>query len=468
MTPILFKKAKKRQSSPDSCKAGTRLLTFPTLTLLLAVFTLLVLLPQPSHGQIRDHRLFLEGFEFEGLTKTKPNVIISRMTIRPGDVLTPGILELNQQRLSQTNFFKEVNLYTRPGSEKGQVVVIVEVKERKLPYFQFEGGHNDLDGFYFVPAGLRYDNAFGRGSLLALRWTIGDNIGKLSLSYHNTIFSGAAFIDAELAGGEKIFIHYFGSDRTEQKVGFGGLRLKLGGTRGVFKHLFLAYRKQTYDADDFATSESGDKITDLPTGILDDLEETEIEALALGLYADSRDNPVFPLRGWWGALTGETANEALAGKANFPKVTLDARFYHSVFDTRVLAFHLKAAYTTRDSPFYERFYLGGANSLRGYPNRRLTPEGWGTKLILTNTEFRFPLTKSKFPYHKTSGVLFFDAGGIWLPGEDPDIGDFFTSLGFGIRTRLPIIGMTRFDFAFPLEKIDAKDFHFHISLGHTF
>ncbi len=371
------------------------------------------LFAQTSQGR---RQLILEGFEFEGLSKTSPNVILNHMTIEPGDVLTPDVLELNQKRLAQTNFFKNVNLYTRPGSEKGRVVVIVKIKERKYPYFQFEGGRSDLDGFFFVPAGLRYDNAFGHGSRLALRWTIGDNISKLSLSYFNRFWGDRFFLDGELAAGGKNFIHYFDqgvSLMSEQTVDFGGLNLKIGGARGPFKYLFVAYRTQSYNPDDFVEDEDDNRITDLPASIADDLERTRIQAISLGFHADTRDNIAYPTAGFWGALTGELADKAFDSEASFSKLTLDARAFQKLFGRQVLALHLRGSYTTKAAPFYERFYLGGANSLRGYADRRLTPVGWGAKLVLAHSEFRFPLSERGFPFHKPTGLLFFDAGGIW-------------------------------------------------------
>ncbi|MFQ6112783.1 MAG: BamA/TamA family outer membrane protein, partial [bacterium] len=283
------------------------------------------------------------------------------------------------------------------------------------------------------------------------------------------LFGDSVFLDLELYGAGHDFIHYFGSNRISHDVDSGGLRIKMGGTQGFFKHIYFAYRIETYKPGLTAQIADNDStITSFPSAIADDLQKTTIGAFSLALHADFRDNPYYPLNGFWGALVGEVAHDEVGSEINFSKITLDARFYKRVFGRQVFAFHLKSGYATENTPFYERFYLGGANSLRGYPDRRLTPIGWGSKLILTNTEFRFPLSGKNFPYHKTTGILFFDAGGIWLPGQTPKLDDFFTSLGFGFRIKLPIVGITRFDFSFPVNEVDHNDFQFHISLGHTF
>jgi outer membrane protein insertion porin family len=443
------------------------------ICLILSVsFVISLVFPLSAFNQTVDsaRQLIIEQIEVTGITKTSRAVVFRYLTIEEGDVINPARVEANQRRLSQTNFFKDVEIYTRPGSAKGKVVVVIEVKERRWPYFQFEGGHSDLNGWYFVPASLRFDNFFGSGNFIGVRWFIGDRISKLSLGYRNpNLFGDNVFLDLELYGASHDFIHYFGSSRISQNVESGGLRIKWGGTTGLFKYIYFGYRTETYEPSLSAEITANDStITSFPPGIADDLERTKIGAFSLVLQADLRDNPYYPLNGFWGALSGELAHDEVGSEVNFAKFTLDTRFYKRVFGRQVFAFHLKSGYATENAPFYERFYLGGANSLRGYPDRRLTPIGWGSKMILTNTEFRFPLSSKNFPYHKVTGILFFDAGGIWLPGQTPKLDDFFTSLGFGFRVKLPIVGVTRFDFSFPLNKVDKNDFQFHISLGHTF
>ncbi|NIR48329.1 BamA/TamA family outer membrane protein [candidate division KSB1 bacterium] len=423
-----------------------------------------------GQGRGAPPRLTVEKFEFEGNTKTNDEVILRHLTIQPGDTVNPAVLEANQLRLAQTNFFKDVEFYARPGSEKGKVILVIEVQERHWPYFQFEGGHSDLRGWFFVPASLRFDNFFGSGNMIGLRLVLGDRIGKLSLGFRNSnLFDDTAFWDFELFGGGREFIHYLGSDRSTQDVGFGGLRFQIGGQEGLFKHLNFAYRIETHEPDEFIDFSDLDSTTTLlPPDIADDVQETQIGAFSFILNADLRDNPAYPLNGFWGALSFELAHDELGSDLNFPKVMLDSRFYKRLFGRQVFAFHVKGGYTTDNSPFYERFYLGGANSLRGYPDRRLTPVGWGTKLFRSNAEFRFPLSTRNFPFHKFSGILFFDVGGIWQSGQTPKFDDLFSAAGFGFRYKLPILGMTRFDFSFPLNKVDENDFQFHVSLGHTF
>lgn len=434
-------------------------------------FSSQTVLSQTAAAQKRQ--LTLEGIEVLGNTKTSANIIIRQLNIRPGEPFTIHTIEESTQRLRRTNFFKSVDVYSRPGSEKGKVVLIVEVKERLWPYFQFEGGHNDIDGWYLVPASLRFDNIFGAGSRFGLQWRLGDHISKLSLRYKNSFFNNRALADIEIFSSQRVFIHFFENNNNQitQNVESGGLHLKISGQSGWYKHLFLSFRSENYEPDDYAKNANGDRIEadELPAIIQNDLEKNELNALGLGLFADTRDNTSYPQNGFWGALVGEIVNSKTDETIRFPKISIDARLFQPFFmENTVLALHVKGAYAGEDAPFYERFYLGGANSLRGYQDRRLTPVGWGNKMFLATAEIRFPLTKKNFPNHKASGVLFFDAGGNWQEDQAISLDDVYTSVGIGFRVKLPVVGTTRVDFAFPLRKIDDNDTKFHISLGHTF
>ncbi|MCG8603432.1 hypothetical protein MJD09_00315, partial [bacterium] len=104
----------------------------------------------------RERSFVIERVRIEGASKTSHDVIRRYLTIARGDTIVMArllwLLEQDGRRLSQTNFFKQVDYFTEPGSERGLLVVVFDIQERRWPYFQFEGGHNDLDGWFFVPA----------------------------------------------------------------------------------------------------------------------------------------------------------------------------------------------------------------------------------------------------------------------------------------------------------------------------
>ena len=416
--------------------------------------------------------LIVESIEIEGNTKTKREVILHYVSFRKGDAVTAESLNANWLRLSQTNFFKDVDLYTRPGSEKGHVIVVIEIKERRRPFLQFEGGHSDLGGWYFVPLSLRFDNMFGRGNFSSLQFYLGDRHSKLSLNYSNrNLFDASAYLDIELHGGQQRFIHYIDSQEAIQDVDVGGLDIRFGGNKGIFKYIYFGFQTKTYQPKaslKFTENDSTVEEAGIPIELALQAQKRQFSTISIGLHADLRDNAIYPLKGFWGALIFGQTKETLEIKNHFRRFTVDARAYQQVVNKNVIAVNLKAGYVGDEATFYQRFYLGGANSFRGVPERRLTPLGYGTKFFLSHLELRFPFSSKSVLKTGASGVLFFDIGGLWQAGQDPKGEDLFNSFGFGFRFKLPVVGLTRMDFSFPLDEINDDDFQFHLSLGHAF
>lgn len=425
----------------------------------LIVLLLLIFCPFPAVGQegARGRQLIVEGIEIEGNSKTRPQVISRYLVLEAGSPITSEALLVSKQRLIATQFFKQADVYTRPGSQKGKVVVVVEVEERKWPYYRFEGGHGDLDGWYVAPVGFCFDNFAGRGHQLDWKWKIGSRISRDDFHYrHPYMMDGAGALDVQLFEEDQHFFHFIHGDEVEERVKSSGIIAQLSGTGGRYRHAFIAVRNQHYRPAFHSR---------LDSLFHDDFRDSQIAALVLGLQGDTRDNDRYPLKGLWGRLSGELA---LGSEANFPKIEADIRFYRRMSKRNVFALRLHGGYVGEDAPFYERFYLGGPYSLRGYPTARLTPIGWGTKLFLVQSEMRFPLSEKKFPRHKHTAVIYFDLGGIWLPGELPGLGDLSRSLGIGYRRKTKVIGMLRVDFSLPISTVDENDFRFQISLGNTF
>jgi outer membrane protein insertion porin family len=144
---------------------------------------------------------------------------------------------------------------------------------------------------------------------------------------------------------------------------------------------------------------------------------------------------------------------------------LDLRVYQALFSKWTLALRGKAAWIEDSAPFYDKFYLGGPNSLRGYEDRSLNPLGYASRLVQGSAELRFPLTRSNFPRHLLSGVIFYDVGQAWSEPDKLYSDKWNSSIGYGLRFNLPFIGLVRLDFAYPIPDYDLR---LHLSLGHTF
>jgi outer membrane protein insertion porin family len=219
-------------------------------------------------------------------------------------------------------------------------------------------------------------------------------------------------------------------------------------------------------------------------------------AVRFALNWDKRDNRLFPTRGFFLSGSYELAPplfapETVFGNVNlFTRWALDARAYKPVWRSLIARAKLTLGHIrpwdSKDAlPISELYYVGGINTLRGYPFLSIAPTenilqepagaqfeatvGGNTQLVL-NTELEFPL----FNQIGIRGVLFSDWGNSFAMGSDqredkPGLG-LYKSVGFGFRWMSPV-GPLRFEWGIPLDRrknvrgqyIDqAVDFQFTI------
>lgn len=159
-------------------------------------------------------------------------------------------------------------------------------------------------------------------------------------------------------------------------------------------------------------------------------------------------------------------NVVKLGQSTFVKGSFDYRIYFSPQgrrerpdDTRrVWAFRVNVGTLTGTVPFFEQFFVGGAETLRGYPEDRF----WGKNMALASIEYRWPIQKA------FTGVLFADAGDAW--GGYPTVNNFTQksdfspngAVGFGVRVRTPL-GPIRIDYG--IGRFGSRT---HISIGQVF
>jgi outer membrane protein insertion porin family len=187
---------------------------------------------------------------------------------------------------------------------------------------------------------------------------------------------------------------------------------------------------------------------------------------------DHRDNPVNARRGFYNSANLGLAETAFGGNKNFARFLGRNSFYIPVFGASVFAvntqfgwiqpFHVPAGETAFDyMPLPERFFGGGTNSMRGFPDYQAGPRDLetgfpigGDALFFNQDEFRFPLLGPNI-----GGVIFHDMGNIYtdvgsisFSVHQNSISDFnymVHAVGFGIRYNTPI-GPVRVDLAYSI------------------
>jgi len=417
-----------------------------------------------------ESSLLVESLQIQGNTKTKTHVIEKYLTIAEGQPVTRQQLAADRFRLLQTHFFKDVEMLITPGSEKGRAIVTVKATERKWPFLQFKSGFNELDGWYISPLGLRFDNFFGRGNILGLELLIGDRVSGTRLEYIRPFLFGTEYdFGIQFFGYTREFLHFFNNDRFSQQIDDNGVQIQLSGNSGLAKYFSAAYVAENVVADTFLTMGSGDNEQrfDVPGFLSVPGDTQEIRRFVLAATVDTRDQKINPASGWWGRLSLDQSSKELGSFASYFRLTADIRRYQPLWKKLVGAARLRWGKVSDSAPFYEQFYLGGPNSLRGYEDRSLTPAGYAANIAQGSAELRFPLSR-RLRNGRLIGVLFFDTGIAWNDPEKFDFSRLKNGVGFGVRVRLPIAGLLRLDFAYPLPANGNDDLRVHLSLGHTF
>jgi len=201
--------------------------------------------------------------------------------------------------------------------------------------------------------------------------------------------------------------------------------------------------------------------------------------LGYSVIRDRRDNILVPTYGTYLALQAEIGGYFLGGDEHYTKTGLGLRRYFGIRNKYVLAMRGKLGVignwrAGEDVLPHQRYYLGGASSVRGWQERSIGPKDsqgnprGGKLLLLGNLELRSPL------FWQLWGHAFFDTGNLWDYAEEFDPKDMKGSAGLGIALITPV-GPIRFDYGFqiinketPDSTGDVKNSNWHLSLMYAF
>lgn len=399
--------------------------------------------------------VYVERINISGNTKSSEKVLRRELRLAEGDLFSIQKVIRSRQRLFNLGFFDEVSVTTAPGSSLDKIVVNVDVKERPTGLFSVGAGFSSLDRLVGT-FDISQQNLFGRGQELALRGRVGSRSQLLNLG-----FTEPYLFDMPLSAGFDIFdsLRLF-NDFSRRGVG-GDLRFSYPFTE--FIRGFGTYKLERV------------KVFDVSAGASSALREAEgtstTSSVTFSGVRDSRDNVFEPTRGSRNSLSLETAG--LGGDNRFFKVIGEsAWFFPLPFFGWVIGVRGEAGvaegFGGEDVPLFERFFLGGPNTLRGQATRSVSPRDatgariGGDKELLFNTELLIPLIA------RFRGALFFDAGNAYGFGKDFDPTDLRTSAGVGFRWFSPF-GPVRVDYGINLDRQPGeKSAQFHFAIGSTF
>ena len=195
-----------------------------------------------------------------------------------------------------------------------------------------------------------------------------------------------------------------------------------------------------------------------------EMEGTNVESsITTGLQYDSKNSNFNATEGSRHSISVQYAG--LGGDIGFTKYLAETGWYIPLFKDLVGVLHGKTGYVNehpgKTLPDWERFYLGGINSLRGFEWRDISPtetnadgietKVGGDKFIQINIELKHPLAKDAGLW----GVAFYDTGNVYNNDEDFDLSNMRASVGYGFRWYSPV-GPIRLEYGYILDPVPGE------------
>jgi outer membrane protein insertion porin family len=459
-----------------------------SLALLVALVFAATRAPLGAPAPAGERQLRLEAIEVVGNARTPEVVVLRHLALAPGDPVDADALEAARRRLVATDYFKTVSFSTRRGSERGAVVLRVEVSERGNPVFETGFGYHDLNGWYLTLLGLRLDNALGADSRFRVGARLGFRLAGLDAEWAKPVSSSGA-----LGVGVKLFVYsidhrFFGSGPDssaageapwsgtdwvgyQQRIGRTGGEVTLSYRAGEATRLEAGLSAARVDPDTtfkrFEDKEEGG-FEGLPPDLQAQNEAATYTGALLRAFYDTRNDDVYPTRGGFARLTLNVNHTTLDDPGVFTKATLDLRRHARLTGGWVFSARASGGIVSRGTPYYERFYLGGNYSIRGFQEWSLSGTAGDEGFWTANTELRWPLA-GLAGRPRLVGLIFLDAGQGWRHGETVTGDTVEAGAGYGLRLVLPWVGTLGMDVGIPITDGRTGDrFRVHLLLGFSF
>lgn len=408
----------------------------------------------------------------KGNVKSRDTVIRRELRLSPGERYDGDKLRRSKERLYNLGYYEEVTLETVPSEgEPDKRDLVVSVKESKTGEFSFGGGFSSVDSFIgFAEITQRNFDLFnwpsfvGGGQTLKLQLMAGTRRRNLLLSFTEPwIFNRPYLFGFDLFHTTRTRGEGYSFELRRQ-----GGDLRLGRQFGDFNRVDALYRLENVRVSDVSDSASAD--------LRSELGENVISAMRLGYTHDTRDNIFNPKTGYLFESGIELAGTVFGGDKDFWKWTGSAAaFYQPFVEEQVLEFRGQLGFSEEleDStsvPIFERFFAGGADTVRGYKERRIGPKDpvtrdpiGGEAIAVINAEYTVPVVD----FLKTA--VFADAGNVWRNIDDFGDDTLRAGAGAGVRIKTPF-GPVKLDYGWPINPEDGerKTGRLHFSASRTF
>jgi outer membrane protein insertion porin family len=449
---------------------------------------------QINEGQ----KYYVEKIEIRGNTKTKDKVIRRELAIAPGEVFDMVRVKISKQRLEGLQYFEKVDMEPEPTDPPiaGRENLTVNVEEQNTGKVTVGAGFSSVDAltaFGEIEQGnfdLFHPPTFtGGGQKMMLLVQLGTKRQDYELS-----FTEPWFLNRKLSLGVDLYRHQldFESPNSIFDETRTGVHLSL--TRALWSDFFIG--RIGYTVEDVGISLNGGfhgwEYNPWPTGtppnvpnaILEQTGNHIVHRFDASLAYDTRNSTELPNAGQ----RTEINPEIVAGDESFYKVELKTAWYfRGLFKGHVIEAVGRAGVAggmgSRDVPFYDRYYLGGLYSLRGFKYRNIAPRDPSYKTAsnpsmsdepIGGDSYWFGSVEYSLPiFEKDNGpgvrvAVFYDAGAVGSQSYSFS-GNFDDDWGVGLHINIPHLGPLRLEYGVPIhhDQYNGRTGKFQFGFGYT-
>jgi outer membrane protein insertion porin family len=420
-----------------------------------------------------SEKYFVESIKIEGNTKSKSIIIIRELLLGPGDVFDTVRMKASKMRLENTRFFDDVNLTPETTNIPGRRNLKVAVKEARTGNFSFGAGYSSLErATFFAEISQSNFDLFnsdpqsffqGAGEKARLKVQVGQLSNEVILS-----FEEPWLFQKELGLGFSLYREsssYLSSYYQE---------IRIGGEVYLRKHLF------EYFEGKLSLTDEEIEITDVDPSssaqILSLQGKSRTVKVGFELLRDVRDRIINTTRGSRIQLDASAAGGALGGTNNYYSFEARGSEFIPVFRTQTQVLSLVARGgvieqygKSTDVPWYDKFFLGGPDDLRGFEERDVGPKDVNDVPLGGKSYGMFTAEYSLDVVKPVRFAFFYDAG--FLNSGAYDFNPSHYNDDFGVGLRMFVMGAPlALDYGIPLttDHQNKKGNQFNFSFGTRF
>ncbi|WP_367874786.1 outer membrane protein assembly factor BamA [Luteolibacter sp. Populi] len=418
----------------------------------------------------------------EGNTKTKDKVIRRELPLKPGDNFNTVELETATARLKNLQYFEDnIQVDAAPG-RGGYRDINVLVEEKRTGSISAGVGFSSIDSIVgFVNLEQTNFDLFnpwsftGGGQRFAMNLRLGAERTDFSVSLVEPWF-----MDQKLALGGELFYkdsQYYSDFYEQTNAGAEIFVRKPLSDKASFR---VGYRLENVSVD-LESSVRTLSATSVgkggpPSLLLGDDGDFLRSALSANYVYDSRDALIETRSGHKIDIGATLGGTILGGDVDIFGLSIQGAKYWSLPWDSILSLNGELAFvdaTSGEVPVFNRVFLGGGRTLRGFEFRDVGPRDPVTGEVVGGQSLGFLSAEYTVPViDNIRAAIFYDLGFVNEGSWDPSPSDLYSDFGVGVRLKLPISPVPiALDYAFPIESPDPaadKDGQFNFYLNYQY